>query len=128
MGCKVVTLEESDTGAVKLYAEFDKVINPSDPEPYAFSYATKIESQARAYPIVAYQTITTRTLLSTIHVKFSNPSLPHSIWWFACPSLLEVAQPLPERTFPYSESGYYFHRFDDIVPQWLYGIAWTWMD
>ena len=126
MGCKVTTLGESDTGAVKLFAEFDRALNPSDSDPYSFSYATKVSSTQRAYPVVAYQTITTRVQQSAAHVQFSNVMPPKSIWWFACPTLTEVSIPRPERMFEVNESGYYFHRFDNIAPQWLYGIAWTW--
>jgi hypothetical protein len=51
---------------------------------------------------------------------------PPSAWWFAASDVLDVEHSQQGMQVASPKHDTFDHTFDDLVPGWCYGFAWTW--
>ena len=124
-GCAVEHIDRHPTGSVRAYFRLDRRLEPEDAEPHGCTFRVKINSSARARPILlAHPGPGTRSY--TLQAQFTEPSVPRRIWWFATENELSAIMPSDGYELAAASDGRYRKAFDTIVPGWCYGFAWQW--
>jgi hypothetical protein len=121
----VADLRESETGAVAVYFELDRELNPGDSEPMSASFRVLINSQVRALPRLRFFADSGTERL-TVAAEFPPPVNPTALWWFAAADPIDAEYRAHGREVAPVGGGRYVRTFNDLVPTWCYGLAWTW--
>jgi hypothetical protein len=67
----------------------------------------------------------THTVVHTVRVRFTDPAKVKSVWWIAAESgTTALMAPRSDHYFEFDPTGYYIREFRELMPNWLYGIAW----
>ena len=123
-GASLQNVQESDTGALRLYLLLNKPLSPDD-VPYTLGFRILVKSSVRAWPRLTYHGGPDTGRL-VVEARFRAPSLPRRVWRFGASDALDAEHCQPGSELPPSADGCYAHRFDHLVPEWRYGVAWVW--
>lgn len=124
-GCAVEHVDRHPTGSVRAYFRLDHPLDPDDAEPYECSFVVTINSVVRTRPILlAHPGPGTKSY--TLQARFTAPSMPQRLWWFATENELSAIMPSDGYELVAASAGCYRKTFDAIVPGWCYGFAWQW--
>jgi len=125
-GCSVGEFSETDEGVIQGYFKLDRILDPSDPQPYEFSFRMVFNPTTRAVPPSTAQ-FRSDTQRHSVAIQFTPPALPVEVWWFDVATAVEVElDPPPERVFPDDPGGYYYKEFVRPRVGRLYGIDYRW--
>lgn len=118
-------LRESETGMIAAFLKLDRDLYPDEPEPFAFSFRLDVDSANRALPRLRYfaDAGTERLVLSA---EFLPEAEPKDLWWFGARDIVEVENRRPGHALMHDGNGLYERTFDELVPTWCYGFAWSW--
>jgi hypothetical protein len=86
---------------IAAFLKLDRDLYPDDPEPFTFSFRLDVDSANRALPRLRY---------------FADTGTER----------VEVENRRPGHELMHDGNGLYERTFDELVPTWCYGFAWSW--
>jgi len=124
-GATLDHLRESETGMITAYLKLSRDIDPSDPEPFTFSFRLHVDSAVRAEPRLRYFADVGIERLA-LGAQFPPEAEPKDLWWFGASDPVEAENRRPGRDLAHDGEGRYERIFNELVPTWCYGFAWSW--
>ncbi|QXJ24942.1 hypothetical protein AGRA3207_006361 [Actinomadura graeca] len=130
-GCDVVRRSENSAGGVLATLELPKRLG-SDDGIYVFAYRVRVNSEARAEPVLSWSPLTGHTRRIEFQLLFDPRMTPSRVWWFRAASdttgELEPDTADMQHLERLDRGSYVYKIFDGrpLEPLLNYGVAWSW--
>jgi len=124
-GCKVVAVQESDSGAIACFFALERTIDPSDRDPYTVRFRVDVASSVPAAPRLRFHATEGNETLE-LSARFTSPACPRGLSRFATADVIDAEHPRNQHPVTLGSDGVGHHVFEHLVPGWVYGFRWSW--
>jgi hypothetical protein len=123
-GASFIDQEEDSVGAIRVFFELNRTLDPDDTRPHFVSYVVHVNSNKRAQPQLVYYARHGMVRLN-LRATFNAAMHPQQLWTFGAPNMVNIRH-RPEDELRPDDDLDFNYEFSPTIPGWCYGFSWLW--